>query len=77
MQIVKTSRGYQIILDEDDIFGVQVVSVKLRKSLVSKLDFYVRKFGLSSRSELIRLMIMYIMDREQEFEEFVKKIIRG
>ncbi len=75
-------QGNIIELDLDD--DIAVVSVKMRKSMIVKIDELARKYSFSSRSDFIRTALTWFMkylnggvDEEELRKEISKRSTRN
>ncbi len=75
-------QGNIIELDLDD--DVAVVSVKMRKSMIVKIDELARKYSFPSRSDFIRTALTWFMkylnggiEEEELKKELAKKALRN
>lgn len=76
--MVRVRRHGNIIeLDLDD--DVAVVSVKMKKSMINKIDELARKYAFPSRSDFIRTALTWFMkylDGDVMEEELKKEVLR-
>jgi len=75
-------RGNIIELDLDD--DVAVVSVKMKKSMINKIDELARKYAFSSRSDFIRTALTWFIKylnggviEEELKKELLKRSIKN
>lgn len=72
---VKVINKYTYIIDFSD--ETVVVTVKMRKSLVDKIDEAVRRHNFASRSDFIRLAVMKMLNELDGKEENKKQNENG